>query len=423
MSHGPARATAYGWAVLAVSFALLVSDYMARQVLNAVFPLLKVEWGLTDARLGLLAGVVPLAVGGLSLPLSIAADRLGRARSLALMALAWSLATLLCAVAPGFNTMLAGRALVGVGEAAYGSVGLAVVVSVFPANLRATLTGAFMAGGLAGQVLGVALGAEVASGFGWRAAFAAIGCAGLVLALAYPLVVREDHVRALAGPAPQPAQGLRLGQLFKGRALLLCYAANGLALFCAGALPAWLPSYFNRAYHLPLASAGRLAALLLLGCGIGTVLCGIAADRLSRGNPRRAAALAALYAGGVALALTLAMRLPPGPWQIALLALAMALVAGTTGPAGALVAGLTPRALHASAFAVVALANNALGMAPGPIITGHLADALGLAGAFTLLPVPSLLAALCFTLIWRGDWPEQTPSAPKRGADGGRDRD
>ena len=67
MSHGPARATAYGWAVLAVSFALLVSDYMARQVLNAVFPLLKAEWGLTDARLGLLAGVVPLAVGGLSL--------------------------------------------------------------------------------------------------------------------------------------------------------------------------------------------------------------------------------------------------------------------------------------------------------------------------------------------------------------------
>ena len=117
--------------------------------------------------------------------------------------------------------------------------------------------------------------------------------------------------------------------LAQGRALLLCYAGNGLALFCAGALPAWLPSYFNRAYHLPVASAGRLAALLLLVCGVGTVLCGIVADRLSRGNPRRAAALAALYAGGVALALGLAMRLPPGPGQIALLALAMALVAGT----------------------------------------------------------------------------------------------
>ena len=60
MSHGPARATAYGWAVLAVSFALLVSDYMARQVLNAVFPLLKVVWGLTDARLLLMAAVLDL---------------------------------------------------------------------------------------------------------------------------------------------------------------------------------------------------------------------------------------------------------------------------------------------------------------------------------------------------------------------------
>jgi predicted MFS family arabinose efflux permease len=411
VSDGPARATAYGWAVLAVSFALLLSDYMARQVLNAVFPLLKAEWGLTDGKLGLLAGVVPLAVGGLSLPLSIIADRWGRARSLALMALVWSLSTLLCAIAPGYNTMLAGRALVGVGEAAYGSVGLAVVVSVFPASLRATLTGAFMAGGLAGQVLGVGLGAEVAAGFGWRAAFAAIGCAGLGLAIVYPMVVREGRVRALAGPAPRPTRSLQLGRLFKGRALLLCYAGNGLALFCAGALPAWLPSYFNRAYHLPVASAGRLAAGLLLVCGIGTVLCGITADRLSRGNPRRAAALAALYACGVALALGLAMRLPPGPGQIALLAVAMALVAGTTGPSGALVAGLTPRAMHASAFAVTALANNALGMAPGPIITGRLADALGLAGAFSLLPVPSLLAALCFALIWRGKWPQAEPSA------------
>ena len=52
---GPPRASAYGWAVFAVSFALLLSDYMARQVLNACFPLLKAEWGLSDARLGLLA--------------------------------------------------------------------------------------------------------------------------------------------------------------------------------------------------------------------------------------------------------------------------------------------------------------------------------------------------------------------------------
>ena len=87
-------------------------------------------------------------VGFLTFPLSLAADRWGRVRSLALMAMLWSLATLFCAVAASYTQMLVGRVMVGVGEAAYGSVGIAVVISVFPQRMRATLSAAFMAGGL-----------------------------------------------------------------------------------------------------------------------------------------------------------------------------------------------------------------------------------------------------------------------------------
>ena len=84
-ASGPDRATGYGWAVFALSFGLLISDYMARQVLNAVFPLLKAEWALSDARLGLLSGAVALMVGLLTFPpTSLIADRWGRVRSLSL---------------------------------------------------------------------------------------------------------------------------------------------------------------------------------------------------------------------------------------------------------------------------------------------------------------------------------------------------
>jgi len=192
LPSGPqGRAGAYAWLVFALSFGLLLSDYMSRQVLIAVFPLLKSEWQLTDADLGLLSGVVALAVGALTLPLSWAADRWGRIASLTAMAILWSLATLLCAFAQEYDHMLAGRVLVGVGEAAYGSVGIAVVISVFPASLRATLTALFLAGSLVGQVTGIALGAYVAELFGWRAAFAAMGLFGLVLGLVYPIVATE----------------------------------------------------------------------------------------------------------------------------------------------------------------------------------------------------------------------------------------
>ncbi|MGH8486945.1 MAG: MFS transporter, partial [Pseudomonas sp.] len=84
---------AYAWVVFALTFGLLISDYMSRQVLNAVFPLLKSEWALSDSQLGLLSGIVALMVGLLTFPLSLLADRWGRVRSLAIMAGLWSVAT------------------------------------------------------------------------------------------------------------------------------------------------------------------------------------------------------------------------------------------------------------------------------------------------------------------------------------------
>jgi fucose permease len=47
------------------------------------------------------------------------------------------------------------------------------------------------------------------------------------------------------------------------------------------------------------------------------------------------------------------------------------------------------------------LANNLLGLAPGPILAGAVADDIGLLGAFRLLPVTCIAAALAFTAMRR----------------------
>ena len=389
--------SAYAWVVFALTFGLLISDYMARQVLSAVFPLLKSEWQLTDAQLGFLSGVVPLMVGVLTVPISLLADRVGRVRSIAIMAAAWSLATVLCSLAQTYNQMLAARLLVGLGEAAYGSVGIAVIISVFPERMRATLAGAFMAGGLAGQVLGVAVGGAVAATHGWRMAFMVIGVAGLLLAVAYPLIVRESRLSEEHPEARKKVTFASLGALFAGRTLKCTYVASGLQLFVAGAIPAWLPTYFVRYYDLPLKGATSLAALFLGLGGGGMILCGIASDRLVRDGSQRAW-LSAAYCIGCALFITAAFSLSPGPGQLILLGAGMFLAASSAGPAGAIVAGLTPAALHGTAFAVLTLANNAFGLAPGPIVTGWLADRIGLLGALQLLPFASTAAAAVFLI-------------------------
>jgi MFS family permease len=400
VADGQHRVPAYAWVIFALTFGLLISDYMARQVLNAVFPLLKAEWALSDGELGLLSGVVAIMVGLLTFPLSLLADRLGRVRSLTAMAVLWSLATLLCSIAGNYGEMLAGRLLVGVGEAAYGSVGIALVVSVFPKRLRATLSAAFMAGGLLGQVLGVGIGGAVAAAHGWRTAFMAIAIGGLALAILFPLLVGEKRIALLseaAGNAPyQRKQAFpKISSLFAGRTIKCAYIGSGLQLFVAGALPAWLPTYFNRYYDLPIDGAARLAALFLAVCGVGMVVCGQVSDRLFS-KPDQRVRLAVGYCLACALLLGAAFARPPGPPQLILLGLAIFLAAGTTGPAGAMVASLTPAAIHGTAFATLTLANNFLGLAPGPIVTGWLADRLGLLGALQWLPLASVAAAMVF---------------------------
>src|SRR5688500_10972250 len=116
------------WIAFALTFGLMMSDYVSRQVLLAVFPFLKTEWGLTDTQFGSLVSIVALMVGVLSIPISFAADRWGRVKSIAVMACLWSLATIACGLAANYGQMFAARTVIGIGEAAYVTAGGAILM-------------------------------------------------------------------------------------------------------------------------------------------------------------------------------------------------------------------------------------------------------------------------------------------------------
>jgi MFS family permease len=412
MAAEPAKKTGlsryYPWLVFALTFGLLLSDYMSRQVLNALFPMLKLEWGLSDAQLGALGGVVALMVGVLTFPLSILADRWGRVRSLTLMAALWSLATLGCAVANSYGEMFIARLCVGIGEAAYGSVGIAVVVSVFPRHLRASLSAAFIAGGAFGSVLGMALGGVISAHFGWRMAFAGMAIFGLVLVALYRLLINEKGLLArrrelgedVSAATTQGKLAFRplLSALFSARSILCAYVGSALQLFVMGSMLAWLPSFFGRYYGMTAEHAGLTAAGFVLVGGIGMILCGAFTDWIARHVPARKWIVAIVYSVLCCVLLGAAFQLQPGTAQLVLIGAGMLLAGGSAGPASAAVANLTSPAIHGTAFATLTLVNNLLGLAPGPFFTGLLADRIGLAGALQLMPLVALFAALSFII-------------------------
>lgn len=390
----------YAWLVFALTFGLLISDYMSRQVLNAVFPLIKNEWALSDSQLGLLSGIVALMVGLLTLPLSILADRFGKIKSLTFMAVLWSLATLGCAIAENYQQMFIARFMVGVGEATYGSVGIAVVVAVFPREMRATLASAFMAGGVFGSFLGMALGGVMAEHYGWRWAFGGMAVFGLCLALLYPMVVKEKKIgiqsRKIKSEAKPDQFKQPLKSIYSSRSVLATYIGSGLQLFVGGTVIVWLPSYLNRFYGMSTDRAGVIAAVIVLSSAIGTILCGMLCDRLGRNRPDRKVSLAIAFCLIGCVLLSIAFGMPAGNGQLLMICIGMFIALGTNGPSSAMVANLTHNSVHSTAFATLTLANNFLGLALGPLVIGKISDVIGLHSAFQLMPLMSIAAAAVF---------------------------
>jgi predicted MFS family arabinose efflux permease len=397
--------------VFILTFGLLLSDYMSRQVLSAVFPFLKVEWSLTDTQLGSLTSIVALTVGLLAVPLSLLGDRWGRSKAIVAMGALWSIATLGSALAANYQHMMLARFFIGLGEAAYGSVGLAVVLMVFAPSKRASLTGAFMAGGSFGSVLGVFLGGILAVQLGWRWSFAVMAIIGLVLVALYWLLVNDDKLsrsqhpgNVPAGPVAAAPRRAKLRTLVSTPAVICAYVGSGLQLFVVGALFAWMPSYLGRAYHLAPNKAAVGAAGFILLMGAGMIICGIITDRLTKRVPIRKWTTALVYASLSLVLLPLGFAQAPGTLQLALVAAGAFFAAGTTGPAGAMVANLTPASIRSTAFGTLTLANNLLGLAAGPLVVGILADRMGLVDAMKIVPLISIPAIIAL-LIGRRAYP------------------
>lgn len=392
----PRVASGYAWLVFALTSGLMLSDYMSRQVINAIFPALAAEWALDDTQLGSLVSVVALTVGVMTIPIALVADRLGRVRSAAVMAVVWGLATIACGLSGNFLGMFVARAVVGLGEAGYGSAGGAILLGVFPRRLHATVTGAFLAAALFGSVLGVVSGGLLAEHFGWRMAFILIGAGGLLLAVAYPLVVREPagaHARATAERLPLPAVAR---QLLTTRTALWTYLGSGMQMFIQGAVIAWMPSYLNRFHGMDIARAAMGAGVLVLVAGIGMIAGGALVDSLSRQDERNRLRVPMIYAFGAAVLLLIAFNLPAGQMQLLLIGLGLVVGSGFAGASAAVVSSVTHASIHATALATLVLANNLLGLAPGPFVTGVLADLFELDVAMGLVPLAGFVAAFAY---------------------------
>jgi predicted MFS family arabinose efflux permease len=249
---------------------------------------------------------------------------------------------------------------------------------------------------LFGSVLGVVLGGVLAQHYGWRMAFIAVGAGGLLLAVIYPMVVREPAKPITQTPVARMPLKAVLRKLLTTPTSQWTYLGSGLQMFIQGSVIAWMPSYLNRYHGMDMTQSATSAGLLVLVAGIGMTGGGMLVDRLSRRDDRNNLRVPMLYALISAVIMLTAFVLPPTPLQLVLIGIGLLIGAGFAGPSGAAICDVTSASIHASALAVVVLANNIIGLAPGPFITGVLADAFDLRFAMTLVPLASFGAAFAY---------------------------
>jgi MFS family permease len=395
------------WFAFAMTIALMVFDYIDRQIIVSLFPFLKAEWGLSDKQLGALVSIVSITVAVGALPVALFADRASRVKSIVVMAAVWSLATISCMWTRNFGQLFAARAAVGLGEAGYGSVGAALIASHFLSRMRGALLAGFFAAASVGSVLGVILGGVIAAEWGWQAAFGVVGVPGLLLALLY-LKVRDYRTVALAPALDAKRRSIRQAALHivkllaRSRTMLWVCVGGAAQLIVVSALWSWLPSFLNRVHGMAPRDAAIKAALVVLAGAAGAVVWGALVDRAGLRKPRRKlAAMALLCAVAMAvLAAAFGTTLTPQA-QFALILVGGFIATCTIGPVSAIVIDVIHPGVRATGSSVLALFQNLFGLAAGPFLAGVLSDAWGLVPALTAMPFFALLAVGAFLLAAR----------------------
>ena len=410
------------WFAYAMTIALMLFDFMDRQIIVSMFPFLKAEWNLSDKQLGLLVSVISVTAAAFSVPVAWIADRFGRVKSIVVMASIWSVACTASMFTNSYGQLLAARGIVGLGEAGYGPAGAAMVATHFPDRMRGGLLGGFIASGSVGSVLGVLLGGYIASHWGWKAAFGIVGIPGLVLALLYLLVRDYKTVGADVGPAdtPAPTQSQMIRTILFSRTVRWICIGAAAQLFAVSALWSWLPSFLNRTYGMSPDKAGAQAALVVLAGALGSVVLGAVVDWAGTRRADGRFLAVALLSTLSMLALVIAFGAAQVGVEISqtaqfrLILLGSFLAPCTVGPAAAIIIDVVHPGVRSTGASVLTLVQNLLGLALGPFLAGLLSDAVGLTTALTLTPLACVIAAASFLIARTAYQMERISELPKQ---------
>jgi predicted MFS family arabinose efflux permease len=237
-------------------------------------------------------------------------DHYGKFKVIAAATLACALGSAGAATAPSIAWLVGWRALSGATGAGIIALAIAFIGDAVPYERRQATIARFLTGSILGMATGQLIGGTFTDLIGWRGAFAFLATSYVVVGSLLLIELRREAAAwsatqgpvLRAGPLRMLTQMRNVLDIAWARTILVFVSAEAMLFF--GAI-AFIPSYLNARFEVPLSAAGAIAACY----GLGGVAYTFVAQRLIARHGERG-----LAAGGglVLCASFAAVLLGPG---------------------------------------------------------------------------------------------------------------
>lgn len=388
-----ARAMTLGWLTAVFSI-----NFLDRQILSLFAQPIKLEFGLTDAMLGVLYGIgFALIYGTGGFPIARIADRGLRVRLVNWALLFFSVMTAVSGFATGFWQLALARLGVAAGESGTNPPSHSIIADLFRPEERSVAMATFSLGPHIGVLTGFLVLGWIGGQWGWRAAFVAVGVIGIAISLLGFTSIAEPSRRSSATGHSGLSTIAALRVAFRSRSSRHVFMGATLFSTMSNAILGWLPATMVR-QGMSVPEVGTTLALVLgLVGGCGTLLGGIISDRVSKGNASIRLKILSIVILLCGPAWACVFQASSPTIMITLFVLPAGLLGFYLGPTFSTIQALAEPRVRATAAAALVFSGNVLGLSIGPFVVGFLSDTLsGPVGPRSLQLALTFVTPLCF---------------------------
>ncbi|GAA5417027.1 putative sulfoacetate transporter SauU [Paraliobacillus ryukyuensis] len=264
----------YWWKVVALGFFGWILMYADRTILNPVMGNIGVEFGLSNAQLGLVNSVFFLAYAATQIPFGILADKVGRKLVIAFGFVLFGVTTYLSGIASAFIVFMLYRILTGVGEGAFYGPSYAISTEAIPTK-KLTLGTAIINSGMAfGTSLGYILSSKLVleNGQHWSQPFYIMAVPTVILGILYYTLLKEKVVRPEDQGKEQvnnstdtketKNEKVSLKSIFKNKNLVVTFILVFCSIYANFVILTWLPRFLEVERGFAGTSVGFISSLV-----------------------------------------------------------------------------------------------------------------------------------------------------------------